>query len=170
MRGGMAGRTVSYLMCSLLAALALSATGCGYTLSGIPKTESVSLGRILNNTHEPKLQDWMCEALTLELMKNGIHVSRSAGYTVSGSINRVSIKSVAERDGLTIQYEVNIGGEFHLTGPDGRRSPLRSRGLFLVTFSSVGDLESVIARKQQALKTALDDMAGEIATSVFYAR
>ena len=161
-------KTLSYFIyCILLAVLVLPA-GCGYHIRKTPPVDSVRLGRILNNTTEPRLQDRLYEALSLSLMKNGIRIENNSQYTLKGSINDVKLRGTAEQVGVTIQYEVRISGDFVLLGPDGKARELHSSDVFIVTFSSAGALENVLAQKEEAIKTALGNMADRIVTSILH--
>ena len=63
-----------------------------------------------------------------------------------------------------------IKGEFSLKVPDGADKKLPGGGRFIVTFSSRGDLTSVIANKELAIERALGDMAEEISAALLYMR
>ena len=143
--------------------------GCGYNIRRKPPVDSVRLGRIVNNTTEPKLQDRLYEALSLSLMQNGIRIENSSQYEIKGSIDGIKLRGTAEEDGVAIQYEVSISGNFVLIGPDGKARELRSSDVFIVIFSSADPLlERVIAQKEAAIKRALNNMATEIVTSILH--
>jgi hypothetical protein len=161
-------KALSYAVCSIVLAALVLPVGCGYHIRKAPSVDSVRLGRIVNNTTEPKLQDRLYESLLLSLMKNGIRIKNSAQYELKGSIDDIELRGTAEADGVAIQYEVRISGDFVLKGPDGKARKLRSRNVFIVTFGSTGALEDVIAQKETAIMTALDNMASEIVTSIIH--
>lgn len=155
-----------------LAAVLLGAVsaGCGYSVRKGPAVKSVRLGRIANNTYEPRLQDFLYEALSLELMKNGIRIDPGAGHRITGSIDEVRLKGTAEKNGVTVQYEVTVEGSFFLAGPDGVEQPLRKSSAFIVSFGGEGALEGLLAGKELALKRALANMSQEIVASIIHQR
>lgn len=155
--------SLSFTLLVLLAALALSA--CGYSVRR-PPVDSVRLGVIKNNTTEPKLEDRLYEALTTELMKNGIRVDSGSSHALEGTIDEITLRGTAEKDEVTVQYEVGINGSFFLVEQSGERKPLRKSNAFIVTFQSEGPLAEVVAFKERATITALRDMAAEIVTSI----
>jgi hypothetical protein len=143
-------------------------SGCGYSIQKSSSVDSVRLGKIENRSYEPKLEDRFYEALMVGLMKNGIRINENSGYTVMGTIDSFDLKSLAEREGLTVSYEVVIKGRFFLEGPDGKKRELRSRGVFIVSFSGGGRLETVLASRDEAIERALSDMSEAIAASIIY--
>lgn len=154
----------------MLALIAVLFAGCGYSLRKAPPVDSVRLGGIVNNTYEPRLSDFLYEALSLELAKNGIRVDAKAGHSIRGSIDNVALRGTAEKGGVTVQYEVTIEGSFFLVSPDGSERPLRKSGVFIVTFGGTGALERLFASKELALKRALENMSREIVASIIHRR
>lgn len=161
------------VIASVLAAAVLAAAifaGCGYSLRKAPPVDSVRLGVIVNNTYEPRLSDFLYEDLSLELTKNGIRLGGGSGYSIRGSIDDVSLRGTAEKDGVTVQYEVTIEGSFFLVNPDGSEQPLRKSGVFIVTFGGAGALERLFASKELALRRAIENMSREIVASIIHQR
>lgn len=145
-------------------------SGCGYTLQGrdtLPLT-SVKIGRIENKTFEPKLEDKFQKALADELIRNGIMISKSAGHVISGTINDFSLKPLSEKEGVASEYEVIIKARFFLTSPDGKVKELRNSGVFTVSFSGSGNIENIVAAKEQAAETAMRNLASEIRAGIVY--
>lgn len=159
------------MMAALLAALLAPAlTGCGYSLRKGPAVRAVRIEPIANNTNEPRLQDFLYDALVEELMKQGVRVRGDAEHGIEGALNGFELRPTAEKEDVTVQYEVAIHGRFSLVGPDGSRTPLRERGAFIVTFGGEGALELLTAGKELAIQRALRDMAREIAASLVQIR
>lgn len=157
-------RAISVVFC--LAVL----SSCGYSIRKPPfEVRSVRLVNISNMTYEPKLSDRLTEALSISLLKNGIKVDDRSSYRVEGSIGEFRLKGIAEKDDITISFEVVIGGSFYLIGPE-TRTPLRGRNTFIVTFTSEEALEKVMALKEEAVERALSDMADEIVASIIHQR
>lgn len=145
-------------------------TGCGYRFQGkgsLPFT-SVKIGKIENRTYEPKLEDKFQRALADELLKSGIMISEAAEHSVNGTIDHFELKPLAEKEGLTVEYEVIIKGRFSLKLPDGNTKQLRSRGAFIVSFYNEGELPSVMASKELAIEKALQDLSSEIRAGIVY--
>lgn len=150
--------------------LLFTLAGCGYTLQGrdtLPLT-SVKIGRIENRTFEPKLEDKFQKALADELIRNGIMISKSAGHVISGTIDDLKLRPLAEKEGVASEYEVIIKARFFLTSPDGKVKELRNTGVFIVSFSGTGNIESLVAAKEQAAETAMRNLASEIRAGIVY--
>lgn len=154
-------------LCSLLFAL----SGCGYTLhrgSQMPFRE-IAIGTIENKTVEPKLQDKLSIALTQEFLKQGVTVSPAAPYTLSGVIHAFELKILSEKSDVAAEYEVIIQGDFRLTDPSGKVSEWKNVGSpFIVSFPATGQLNELIALKEQASLKAMRDTAGEIVATLLY--
>ena len=157
----------------VLACAMLLVASCGYSIRQSPAISEVRIGEIKNMSFEPGLQDTFIISLERELTRRGIRVDRSAEYVLEGRINNVQIKGTAEAEGVTVQYEVTITGDFFLVHPDGpseQRKELRGRDNFIVSFNARGDLQQVMSSKEGALRQALDNLASDIATDVASAR
>jgi len=160
----------SFMLLSTVYCLLFTVFGCGYTLQGrdtLPFT-SVKIGRIENRTFEPKLEDKFQKALADELIKNGIMISKSAGHVISGTINDLTLKPLSEKEGVASEYEVLIKARFFLTSPDGKVKELRNSGVFTVSFPGSGNIESIVAAKEQAAETAMRNLASEIRAGLVY--
>lgn len=160
----------NFMLLSTVYCLLFTVFGCGYTLQGrdtLPLT-SVKIGRIENKTFEPKLEDKFQKALADELIRNGIMISKSAGHVISGTINDFSLKPLSEKEGVASEYEVIIKARFFLTSPDGKVKELRNSGVFTVSFSGSGNIENIVAAKEQAAETAMRNLASEIRAGIVY--
>ncbi|MDI6744406.1 MAG: LPS assembly lipoprotein LptE [Thermodesulfovibrionales bacterium] len=147
-------------------------SGCGYTLQGtatLPFT-AVKIGRIENKTFEPKLEDKFQKALADELIRNGIMISKSATHVISGTINDFSLKPLSEKEGVASEYQVIIKARFFLTSPDGKVKELRNSGVFTVSFPGSGNIENIVAAKEQAAETAMRNLASEIRAGIVYSQ
>ena len=94
---------------------------------------SVKIGKIENRTFEPKLEDKFQKALADELIRNGIMISKT-GHVISGAIDDLKLRPLAEEEGVASEYEVIIKARFFLTSPDGKVKELRNSGVFIVSF------------------------------------
>lgn len=150
-------------------AIGLFFTGCGYTIQGkysLP-FPSISIDQITNRTYEPGLDERMRDILTEELIKRGLIVNRSSDYRIYGSLNSFELRTLSERSGVAIEYEVVIRGDFKLKTPSGIRD-LRSEGPFIVSFSSAERLQDVMAFKEKAIEKALRDLSVELIVSIIH--
>jgi hypothetical protein len=154
-------------LCSLL----FAANGCGYSLHGRSALpfHDVAIGIIENNTVEPKLQDSLTVALTQEFLKEGITVTPAAQYRLSGVIHTFSLRILSEKSDVAAEYEVTIKGDFRIIDASGKITEMKQVGSpFIVSFPSSGQLNELIAFKEQASNKALQDMAAEIVANLIY--
>jgi outer membrane lipopolysaccharide assembly protein LptE/RlpB len=159
----------SLMRCFLVVALLMAVlSGCGYTMQKAPM--AVKIGPVENMTGEAGLEDRLTEALVSSLMRNGIRVDGSSGNVIKGNLRSLALDVLSEETEISTTYRVTIKGEFSLKVPDGADKKLPGGGRFIVTFSSRGDLTSVIADKELAIKQALGDMAEEISAALLYMR
>ena len=158
-----------YTLCSML--IALSLYGCGYSLqsrAALP-FDSIQIQRIENKTVEPKLQDRFYEAITQEFLKYGVTVQSNADYKLSGTINRFELRVLSEKEGIAVEYEVIIKGDFRLVEPSGAVKDIKNIGSpFIISFTAPNPLESVLAFKELASEQAIRDMAMEVAAALIY--
>ena len=152
----------------LLALLIVSLTGCGYSAAIKPPVDTIKIDITRNLTTEPGLQDLFYETLVLELVRNGISIDPSAAYTLVGALKEVKVRNLAMIDHLTVQFEVNINGEFYLLEPGGGKRTLQSSNVFIVSFVKLGSLEGVMSEQERAIRMALKDLSSELADSIMY--
>lgn len=156
--------------CALL--IALFITGCGYSIQGKADLpfRSIGIGKIINKTFEPQLEDKMQVALANELLRNGFVIDNTSGYRIDGSMASFELRTLSEKNGVATEYEVVIRGKFTFADPVGKVKTLRDRGVFIVSFlsGSTESLQGVIAGKEVATDKALSDFAAEIVASIMY--
>ncbi|MFN3396859.1 MAG: hypothetical protein ACK4Z9_08735, partial [Thermodesulfovibrionales bacterium] len=75
------------------------------------------------------------------------------------------LRTLSERSGVAVEYEVLIRGVFKLKTPSGIRD-LRSEGPFIVSFTSAERLQDVMAFKEKAIEKALRDLSQELIISM----
>ncbi|MGD8351586.1 MAG: LPS assembly lipoprotein LptE, partial [Nitrospirota bacterium] len=114
----MLGRRANMVARLMLAAGLCAAVlwGCGYGVRRAPG-DPVRIGAIENSTYEGRLEDRLAEALASELLKNGIRVDDGADRAIEGTLETLTIESVAESDEVTTTYRITITGSFILRGP-----------------------------------------------------
>ncbi len=156
--------------CLLFIAFVLFATGCGYTIHGKADLpfQSVGIGKIINKTFEPKLEDRLQRALVDELETQGFVIDNSSDHKIDGTITSFTLSTLSEKSGVAVEYEVVIKGSFKLIDPSGKPKDLRNHGVFIVSFPSVGALQNVVALKEQATEKALRDLSSELVASIMY--
>jgi len=157
------------ILCSMLCALCHF--GCGYTIqskSSLP-FHAVQIVKIENKTLEPKLQDSFYRALTEEFLKQGVMVSPDAGYKISGTVDHFELRILSEKADIATEYEVIVKADFKLIDPSGDAKEFKNVGSpFIVSFSSPGPLNDLIASKEIASEKAIRDMAAEIVANFIY--
>lgn len=109
----------------------------------------------------------MRDILTEELIKRGFTVDSSSDYKIYGSINTFKLRTLSEKAGFAIEYEIYIGGDFKLKGPSGMVRNLGSTGPFIVSFSSAERLQDVMAFRDRAIEKALRDLSEELIISLY---
>ncbi|MEW6571061.1 MAG: LptE family protein [Nitrospirota bacterium] len=145
--------------------------GCGYSLHGRASLpfEALQIGNIENKTREPKLDDRLHRVLAEELLKQGFRVDPQAGYTLSGTINKFDMHILSESSDIATEYEVVVNGDFTLTDPSGNIRQVKNIGSpFIISFSSAGPLEELVAFKEVASERAVRDIAMEILASLLF--
>ena len=154
----------------LILVLGISFSGCGYTIQGKKNLpfQTIAINKIVNKTFEPKLEDKMQIALVNELMVDGFMIDNSSGYKINGTITQFELSTFSEKSGVATEYQVIIKGDFKLIDPSGKAKELRNHGVFIVSFSSSEQLQSVIAQKELATVRALQDLSSEIVASIMY--
>ena len=165
-----AGNTMHPGVLILVFVLGLSFFGCGYTIQGKRNLpfRAIAINKIVNKTFEPKLEDRMQTALVNELMVEGFVIDNSSGYKINGSITQFELRTLSEKSGVATEYEVIIKGDFKLIDSSGKTKELRNHGVFIVSFSSSEQLQTVIALKELATERALRDLSSEIVASIMY--
>jgi len=144
--------------------------GCGYTIQGKANLpfQTIAVNKIVNKTFEPKLEDRMRIALVNELMVEGFVIDSNSGYKIDGAITQFELSTFSEKSGVATEYQVIIKGDFKLIDPSGKAKELRNQGVFIVSFSSSEQLQSVMAQKELATVRALQDLSSEIVASIMY--
>jgi hypothetical protein len=145
--------------------------GCGYAIHGnlsLPFDE-IQIVEIENKTLEPKLQDSLYRALTEEFLKQGVTVSPDAGYKISGTIDHFELRVLSEKADIATEYEVIVKADFKLIDPSGDAKEFKNIvSPFIVSFTSPGPLNDLIASKEIASEKAIRDMAAEIVANLIY--
>ncbi len=145
--------------------------GCGYSIyrhADLPYKE-IGIGLIENRTLEPKLQDKLHKALAEEFLRQGIIFSNTAAYKLTAVINNFEMRSLSEKNGITIQYSILVNADFRLADQTGTiREIKNTRSPFFVSFTGSEDLGSLLAARELAEERALRDIAVEIVGALIY--
>ena len=166
----MAGDALRKGLLILILVIGLSFWGCGYTIQGKKNLpfQTIAINKLVNKTFEPKLEDRMQTALVNELMIEGFVIDSSSGYKINGAITQFELRTLSEKSGVATEYEVIIRGDFNLMDPSGKTRELRNHGVFIVSFSSSEQLQTVMALKELAAERALRDLSSAIVASIMY--
>lgn len=158
-----------YAICSLLSAVFF--LGCGYSIhnrASLPFKE-IQIISVENQTIEPKLQDRLYEALAEEFLQRGVKVTDSALCKLSGVINKFELRVLSEKEGVAVEYEVIVRGDFKFIDSTGRSKEIKNIGSpFIVSFYSRGQLDEVIALKELTSQRAVKHLAAEVVTNIIY--
>jgi outer membrane lipopolysaccharide assembly protein LptE/RlpB len=169
--GDKGSRVLLYsLRLSLLTAVLIMA-GCGYSIhpqSSLPAGK-VRVEPVVNKTREPKLEDKLHRALTEEFVKQGVKLDASADYTLFVSINGFTVISMAEREGVTVDYRIVANVNFRVLDRSGKviqagdvDSP------FIVSVPAAENLGTLLASKEAAEEEAMRDIAMEVVGAFIY--
>lgn len=155
----------------LAVALILFVTGCGYSIHGqasLPFRE-IGIGDIENRTLEPKLQDKLHRALVEEFRKQGISVTPSAEYRITGVINNFNMVGLSEKEDIVVEYSVIVNADFRLVDREGKVREIKNiTSPFIVSFTGSEDLGRLLATREIAEERALRDIAMEIVGVLIY--
>jgi len=146
-------------------------TGCGYTVrssDSLPFKE-IAIKPIVNMTSQPDLEDTFHRALTEEFIRQGIGVSRSANFSMEGRLYEFKLKTVAEKNEFSREYEALIKADITIIAPDGSRREYLSRYPgYIESFLAETSLNSIVVLKDIATQKALQALARRIVTEVIY--
>ena len=157
---------------ALASVLILFISGCGYTMhkkSALP-FDGIYIGKINNNTFEPKLQDKLYRALAETFSEYGFQVSPSSRYRLEGEITKFEIKTLSEKDLITTEYQILLFCNFRLidtqTGDVAKVEGVTDP--FVNYFLSKGRLENVLALKEAATESSLRDLSKELVRYIIH--
>ncbi len=163
--------TVNFCLIAISVAL-LSLCGCGYSIhpQSALSIKEIEIGLIENRTLEPKLQDKLHRALTEELMKQGIRVSRGADHKIVGTIKGFELVGLSEKGGVMVEYRVQVSAQFKLLDREGKVVTARDiSSPFIVTLTDQGDLGRLLAQKDIAEEQAMSDISMEVVGAILAA-
>lgn len=161
-----------YLPVSLFLVLVFLLSGCGYAIqkkADLPFTE-IYIGKLNNNTFEPKLQDKLHRTLAEGFSQYGFQVSPSSRYRLEGDITKFEIKTLSEKDLITTEYQIILFCNFRLIN-DETGSITKIDGItepFVNYFIAKGRLENVLAQKEMALESSLRELSRELIRHIIY--
>ncbi|MCG6552337.1 MAG: LPS assembly lipoprotein LptE [Candidatus Magnetominusculus sp. LBB02] len=156
----------------LLSAALLIIWGCGYTL--VTKADrpftSIRLGKIINTTSTPKLQDMLYEALAAEFLKRGVTISDNAPYTLEGRIYYYQLFAVAAKNTYASEYEVAVNGMFKLKDKnDNVTKEIKDiSSPFIQSFESQEYVNSIIASKERQNEAAMQSLAAYLVYELMF--
>ncbi len=147
-------------------------SGCGYSIqkkSDIPFSD-IHIGKINNNTFEPKLQDKLYRTLVGTFSEYGFNINPASRYRLEGDITKFEIKTLSEKELITTEYQILLFCNFRLidtqTGSisniEGVTDP------FVKYFIAKGKLENVLAQKEIATESSLRDLSKELVRYIIH--
>lgn len=165
-------RLMKGLRMAMAAAAVVGITaGCGYRIHGrqsLPFTE-VRVAVVGNTTYEPKLQDRLHRALTVEFLRQGVHVGSTAENTLSCTVNRFDITALSEKSGFVTEYRILVDAVCRLTDASGKVTGTAAvTSPFIVSFAAAEEFGRLIAGKEAAEERAAADLATEIVGHFIY--
>lgn len=170
MKSGGKELIASYALRITVLSLLFLMCGCGYRIQGrqsLPLQE-VMIAPVVNQTHEPKLQDRLHRALTEEFLKQGVGVSRFASRTLACTVRRFAMDGLAEAGGVITEYRVSIDAECRLSDGTGATSAINVTTPFIVSFRSQDAFGTVLSNREAAEDRAVADLAVEIVGGLIF--
>lgn len=144
---------------------------CGYSLRNDADLafREIAISSITNRSSEPDIEDILYGELVRELSRNGIRVVNSSDYVLRGEITEFSLRTVAERNDFTSDYEITIRADIRITGPGGvEREYLSRSSPFIESFNAPTDLNAAIAQRQRATLKSLQSLSRAVVAEVVY--
>ena len=152
-----------FISCSLLF------SACGYQMVGskLLPFNSVIIKPVVNRTYEPKLEDYMHDALSREFLSQGIMVVADGnGAVLDVSINRFELSAIASVDdkvqeqAISMTYDVSIEEGGRVKEFDSLQLPVR------ITFHSSGTVSESVIEKQRAIERSCSEIARDIISKI----
>jgi hypothetical protein len=157
--------------------------GCNYGVYGGTRDASVlgdaagagpgavKIGRIINRTTEPRLDDRMRAALAEELMRQGVAVVSSSPNEITAVIKGFSLGTLSEKRKYAAEYSVEIKADIAFKNEKGvvRRFTAVSSP-FIESFNSPDSVAGIIAAKELAEEAALKNLAMYAAEEILHGR
>ena len=145
--------------------------GCGYSVhrhADLPYKE-IGIGLIENRTLEPKLGDKLYKALAEEFLAQGIVFNNASPYKLTGVINKYGMTSLSEKNGITIEYSLQVSADFRLVDNEGKVLEIKNiSSPFFVSFAGSEDLAGLLASRELAEEKAMRDIASEVVGALIY--
>ncbi len=152
-----------FISCSLFI------SSCGYQMVGSRPLpfNSVTIKPVVNRTYEPKLEDYLHNALSKEFLAQGIRLMTDGkGAVLDVSINRFELSAIASVDDkvqeqvITMIYDARIeegGGVIEFKS---MQLPVR------ITYHAAGTVSESVIEKQKAIEKASSEIAREIISKI----
>ncbi len=165
-------KRICYIPVALFLSFVFLLSGCGYSIqkkANLPFND-IYIGKLNNNTFEPKLQDKLHRVLTEGFIQYGFQISPSSRYRLEGDISKFEIKTLSEKDLVTTEYQILLFCNFRLidteTGTITKVDSLTEP--FVNYFVAKGRLENVLAQKEIATESSLRELSKELIRYILY--
>jgi len=148
--------------------LTLLLFSCGYSITNRASLtiDSIKIGKIVNKTAEPTLQDALNTALMDEFQRRGVVISDGSDNIIEAEITGYKLELLSEKNGIGFEYQttVKVDFKFKRSGKDIEYKGITSPSIDY--FAAQGSLNSTIAQKQLSDKQAMDGIAFYIVTQL----
>ncbi|MEW6600915.1 MAG: LPS assembly lipoprotein LptE [Nitrospirota bacterium] len=149
--------------------LAVLVSSCGYRLIGSRSLpfDSITIRPVINTTYEPKLEERMHTALSIEFINQGIEVTASGSDAViETTITTFALGAVAAVDETIKEQEIIMYVNLKLTS-GGKTTEFNSMSSPIkITFQSTGTVSESVAHKAAAADKACREIAKEIVSKI----
>ncbi len=157
--------TIQFFLLCLALASCLVFVACGYRMVGSRPLpfQSVTIHPVQNTTYEPRLEEMLHNALSQELITQGIRVMASGGeMDLMATITAFQLGSIAyidekvQEQAITFLVDVVVRDGERTMEFTSMQSPIR------ITFQTTGTVNEAVARKEKAIEKACREIAREI--------
>jgi hypothetical protein len=158
------------LICTLsFFIFAVVVSSCGYRFIGSQSLpfDAITIKPVRNNTYEPKLEEKMHDALSIEFIHQGMNVKAAGSDAVlETTITTFALGAVAEVDETVKEQEIVMYVDLRLTS-NGKITEFKSMASPIkITFQSTGTVSESVARKDAAAVKACREIAKEIVSKI----
>lgn len=152
----------------LLILLILSLSSCGYSISGRKSLgiDSIKIGKIVNKTSEPYLQDELNTALVDEFQRRGVKITDLSENIIEGEITDYKLLLLSEQKGMGLEYQTQITGNFKVVCENKTFEYKGITSPSIDYFAAQNNLNSSISQKETSNQQAIKGVAFLIVTQI----
>ena len=158
-----------YLLLFTIHCSLFTVSGCGYQLIGSRTMPfgSVTIHPVMNKTYEPRLEDRLHSAFSMEFIAQGINVKHSGGdIGLETAVTAFELSAFAaigdkvQEQEITMKVDIKITEKGKITELKSIQSPIK------ITFQSAGTLTNTGVEKEKAIEKACTEIAREIISKI----